>query len=131
MATRQGSTGGVTERSLSKTSQIGPHRDQNKPQHQWLDAWSDPIADVRAFSSCICTCNLLGDGDWRLVIADRDNTIKVGPNLQQQVGTPSVHLPPVHTSAVVAFLAFHTTAMTVTAARDLMQHGTHSSRTAA
>lgn len=43
----------------------------------WLDAWADPVAGVKAFSSCITTCNLCGDGYWRLVIADADKKLKV------------------------------------------------------
>lgn len=43
----------------------------------WLDAWADPVAGVKAFSCCIHTCNLSGDGDWRLVIADADKKLKV------------------------------------------------------
>lgn len=43
----------------------------------WLDAWVDPVAGVKAFSTCIHTCNLYGDGDWRLVVADSDKKIKV------------------------------------------------------
>lgn len=42
----------------------------------WLDAWSDPVADVRAYSSCVHTCNLMGDGDWRLVVADAAKKLK-------------------------------------------------------
>jgi hypothetical protein len=44
----------------------------------WLDAWADPVAGLNAFTNCIHTCNLYGDGDWRLVVADADKKIKVG-----------------------------------------------------
>jgi Bardet-Biedl syndrome 1 protein len=44
----------------------------------WLDAWSDPVAGLSAFSGCMHTCNLFGDGDWRLVVADADKKLKVG-----------------------------------------------------
>ncbi|WIA09492.1 hypothetical protein OEZ85_008892 [Tetradesmus obliquus] len=43
----------------------------------WLDAWADPVAGLNAFTNCIHTCNLYGDGDWRLVVADADKKIKV------------------------------------------------------
>lgn len=43
----------------------------------WLDAWADPVAGVKAFSGCITTCNLCGDGDWRLIVADADKKLKV------------------------------------------------------
>ncbi len=43
----------------------------------WLGAWDDPVAGVSAYSPCIHTCNLYGDGDWRLVLADSDRKLKV------------------------------------------------------
>ena len=46
-------------------------------KHPWLEAWSDPVAGLSAFNSCIHTCNLFGDGDWRLVVADEDRKLKV------------------------------------------------------
>lgn len=52
----------------------------DKPQQltsRWLDAWSDPVAGISAYTPCIHTCNLFGDGDWRLVVADHDRKLKV------------------------------------------------------
>ena len=43
----------------------------------WLDAWIDPVAGLSAHTPCVHTCNLLGDGDWRLVVADTDKKLKV------------------------------------------------------
>jgi hypothetical protein len=62
-----------SRRSLDKTKSL---REKENKQ-AWLDAWVDPVADVKAFSSCVTTCNLLGDGDWRLVVADTDRKLKV------------------------------------------------------
>ncbi len=56
-------------RSTSEAINLGP-------QKLWLDAWSDPLAGLRAFSCCMCTANLFGDGDWRLAIADADAKLK-------------------------------------------------------
>lgn len=49
----------------------------------WLDAWADPVAGVKAFSGCITTCNLCGDGDWRLIVADADKKLKVWKGTQK------------------------------------------------
>eukprot|EP00878_Enallax_costatus_P007416 GHUV01007766.1.p1 GENE.GHUV01007766.1~~GHUV01007766.1.p1 ORF type:complete len:464 (+),score=128.94 GHUV01007766.1:2271-3662(+) len=69
----QGVSSNLSSRQLS-----GSGRGVREPPKQlWLDAWSDPVAGVKAFSNCIHTCNLYGDGDWRLVVADADKTIKV------------------------------------------------------
>lgn len=58
--------------------QLQRARSAREPAKQlWLDAWADPVAGVKAFSNCIHTCNLYGDGDWRLVVADADQKIKV------------------------------------------------------
>jgi Bardet-Biedl syndrome 1 protein len=47
------------------------------PKKIWLDAWNDPVAGLSAYTSCVHTCNLMGDGDWRLVVADSDKKLKV------------------------------------------------------
>ncbi len=43
----------------------------------WLEAWSDPVAGLCAYTPCVHTCNLFGDNDWRLVVADEDRKLKV------------------------------------------------------
>ncbi|KAJ9510374.1 hypothetical protein QJQ45_015847 [Haematococcus lacustris] len=50
----------------------------------WLDAWSDPVACLSAYSPCMHTCDLFGDGDWRLVVADEDRKLKVWKGTQKQ-----------------------------------------------
>eukprot|EP00983_Pelagomonas_calceolata_P066149 1148886-Pelagomonas_calceolata.AAC.3 len=51
----------------------------NKPA--LLDAWSDPVAGVAAYTPCVHTCNLFGDGDWRLVVGDEGRKLKVRESL--------------------------------------------------
>jgi Bardet-Biedl syndrome 1 protein len=36
----------------------------------WLEAWSDPLGGLNAYTPCVHTCNLRGDGQWQLVVAD-------------------------------------------------------------
>lgn len=43
----------------------------------WLDAWTDPVAGVSSFGSCVLTADLEGDGDWRLLIATPQKKLKV------------------------------------------------------
>lgn len=43
----------------------------------WLDALTDPVAGVQADSAGVQTVDLFVDGDWRLVIADKDKKLKV------------------------------------------------------
>lgn len=65
-------------RLLARASKSGGHgRDSNTSKQMWLDAWADPVAGVQAFGCCITTCNLCGDGDWRLIVADTDKKLKV------------------------------------------------------
>lgn len=61
--------------ALARSTKSLNARDGSK--QLWLDAWADPVAGVRAASCCMHTCNLFGDGDWRLVVADADKRIKV------------------------------------------------------
>lgn len=44
----------------------------------WLDAWNDPVAGISAYTPCMHACNLMGDGDYRLIVADGDRKLKVG-----------------------------------------------------
>ena len=50
-------------------------KDKNTPA--WLEAWQDPMAGADAFSSCICTADLAGDGEFRLVVATAMKKMKV------------------------------------------------------
>jgi len=52
----------------------------------WLDAWQDPVANVRAYSPCIRMADLTGDGEWRLLVADASKKLKVwkGTALQSE-----------------------------------------------
>lgn len=49
----------------------------SQPQF-WLDAYQDPVAGLRALASNVHTCDLSGDGDWRLVVAGLDKKLKAG-----------------------------------------------------
>ncbi len=56
----------------------GPGIAVNGPKSVWLEAFSDPVAGVSAYTPCVHVCNLFGDGENRLVIADEDRKLKVG-----------------------------------------------------
>ena len=56
---------------------VGGAPQQQQDRALWLDAWSDPVAGISAYTPCIHTCNLSGDGEWRLVVADDDRKLKV------------------------------------------------------
>ena len=43
----------------------------------WLNAHHDPVASLNTFSTCLHTCDLYGDGDWRLAVAGLDKKLKV------------------------------------------------------
>lgn len=43
----------------------------------WLNAHHDPVASLKTFSTCLHTCDLHGDGDWRLAVAGIDKKLKV------------------------------------------------------
>ena len=53
---------------------------QDKAQikkNPWLHAWSDPIAGVHCYSQNMLFSDLNDDGDSKLILADRDNRIKI------------------------------------------------------
>lgn len=43
----------------------------------WLNAHFDPVAGLNAFTGHMQTCDLYGDGDWRLAVADLSQQLKV------------------------------------------------------
>ncbi|GMH36088.1 hypothetical protein BSKO_03956 [Bryopsis sp. KO-2023] len=43
----------------------------------WLDALTDPVAGIKAYTPCIHTIDLFGDGEWRLVVGDASKVLKV------------------------------------------------------
>ena len=53
-----------------------PAADPSQPQ-TWLNAHFDPVAGLNAFTGHMQTCNLYGDGDWRLAVADLGQQLKV------------------------------------------------------
>ncbi len=42
----------------------------------WTHFYYDPVANLKAFSTCLHTCDLYGDGDWRLAVAGLDKNLK-------------------------------------------------------
>lgn len=64
-------------RQLAGLGDGAPLDKQQPAKSVWLEAWSDPVAGVSAYTACVHTCNLFGDGDWRLVVADEDRKLKV------------------------------------------------------
>ncbi|DBA70591.1 TPA: Bardet-Biedl syndrome 1 protein [Trebouxia sp. C0005] len=64
----------------------------------WLDAHYDPVANLKAFSTCLHTCDLYGDGDWRLAVAGLDNKLKVWKGTQMASEHTLVDIPSAATS---------------------------------
>lgn len=71
----------IQSRTTSKViiEQTVPAPDEQSKSAFWLHAYQDAVAGIRALSSCVQTCDLSGDGDWRLVIAGLDKKLKVIP----------------------------------------------------
>lgn len=56
-------------------------------QSFWLNAHHDPVASLKTFSTCLHTCDLYGDGDWRLAVAGLDKKLKVDMlNFDEKLG---------------------------------------------
>eukprot|EP00026_Physarum_polycephalum_P004109 Phypoly_transcript_04126.p1 GENE.Phypoly_transcript_04126~~Phypoly_transcript_04126.p1 ORF type:complete len:331 (+),score=40.13 Phypoly_transcript_04126:151-1143(+) len=54
--------------------------DQNEGEKKgvvWLNAWRDPVATLKAYSSHIELADLHSDGDYKLVVADLDKKLKI------------------------------------------------------
>ena len=57
----------------------------------WLDAHYDPVANLKAFSTCLHTSDLYGDGDWRLAVAGLDKKLKARVFARLASGAPCNH----------------------------------------
>ena len=43
----------------------------------WIDVHSDLVAGIKAFSQCLTLCDVMGDGDYRLICGDSNCKLKV------------------------------------------------------
>jgi Bardet-Biedl syndrome 1 protein len=70
-------------------------------KQMWLTAWRDHLAQVKAFNNNIDLCDVNGDGDHKLVIADHSPSLKIFSGTQKMFDTPLVDVP----VGVVSFYA--------------------------
>jgi len=50
---------------------------QRREAGPWLHAWHDAVANIKAFSQCVRLCDVRGDGENKLLIADEAKILKV------------------------------------------------------
>ena len=68
----------AAQQAAQQVAQTAPPRQvREKNTPAWLEAWQDPMAGADAFSPCICTADLAGDGEFRLVVATASKKMKV------------------------------------------------------
>ena len=56
---------------------------------RWLKAFEDPLASIYTFSCCVALCDLTGDGDTKLVVADL-GTVNYNMKLRVYKGTQMI-----------------------------------------
>lgn len=78
----------IQSRTASKTvdQSVSPQREHEAKPSFWLNAYQDPVAGLRVLASSIHTCDLSGDGDWRLVTAGLDKKLKASTKQQRTSG---------------------------------------------
>lgn len=74
---------------------------KTKKRSPWLDSWKDALADLKAFTPCLRTANLLGDSDFELLVATIDKRLVVYKNTRRVSTEPLVDYP-------VALCSYHT-----------------------
>ena len=55
---------------------VKPSEVKEKENVLWLDAFSNPLAGVKAFSSCVEFADIHNNGDWKLLVADASSKLK-------------------------------------------------------
>lgn len=81
----------------TSTAAAEPEAPAEKGSSLWLEAYRDPVAGLKAFTSCVHTCNLLGDDEWRLVVANRGKMLKV-TSAQGYIAALPIPIPCPHTN---------------------------------
>ncbi|EPY23333.1 Bardet-Biedl syndrome 1 protein like protein (BBS1-like protein 1), partial [Strigomonas culicis] len=71
------------------------------PDKMWLFAFKDSLANLSAFSNCVTTVDVLGDGESRLLVADGSKKIKQFSGTSLQTEVPLITVP----SAIASFYA--------------------------
>jgi hypothetical protein len=58
-------------------------QDNEKSKQPWLNAWRDPLMQIRCYTQGIRLSDLKGDGDYKLIVADlmRKLVVYKGANL--------------------------------------------------
>ncbi|KPI85782.1 putative Bardet-Biedl syndrome 1 protein -like (BBS1-like protein 1) [Leptomonas seymouri] len=75
-------------------------RSKGEPREKfWLYAFRDHLANLRAFTSCIETADVVGNGDYQLLVADGSKKLKVFTNTSLQRELPLFGVP----SAIASF----------------------------
>ena len=64
-----------------------------KPFQPWLNAWTDPVANLRSFSPCVRLADIAADGDHRLLVADSTKKVKVFRGTALQAEYPLLDVP--------------------------------------
>ena len=56
----------------------------------WINAWKDPVAGIKAYSHCVALCDIMGEGEYNLLIADQTQGLKIyqGVNIAWQLPLP-------------------------------------------
>jgi len=84
------STSASTSTSTHTNSNITSNTNMNmntssvsspKEKPLWLNAWYDPLSNIHSISECMIQCDLNGDGDYKLCIADQiEKKLKIYKN---------------------------------------------------
>ena len=64
-----------------------------KPFQPWLNAWTDPVANLHSFSPCLRLADIAADGDHRLLVADNTKKVKVFRGTSLQAEYPLLDAP--------------------------------------
>lgn len=69
--------GGVSSQLSSTLSRSEQRALRQKTEGVWLNAYTDPVAGLRAMSPCVRLADTNSDGEYRLLVADLDRKLKV------------------------------------------------------
>jgi Bardet-Biedl syndrome 1 protein len=69
--------GGTADAKAGSDSTAEAKKTQRHRDGPWLNAWYDPVANLSAFSPCMCLADTAGDKEFRLLVADSARMLRV------------------------------------------------------
>eukprot|EP01061_Rhynchopus_euleeides_P042261 TRINITY_DN73780_c0_g1_i1.p1 TRINITY_DN73780_c0_g1~~TRINITY_DN73780_c0_g1_i1.p1 ORF type:complete len:599 (+),score=209.43 TRINITY_DN73780_c0_g1_i1:256-2052(+) len=81
------------EEDVVKQPAGGSDKPETRDDSLWLEAFTNPLAGVRAFSGCLEFADIHNNGDWKLLVADASSKLKIFSGTDLVMESPLLDTP--------------------------------------